>query len=61
MYGGGYDPCLKDNIRTLSGERADSLERELHQAKAQIKSEVSAWWILEQQNLELAQDVEGQC
>ncbi|KAH0835892.1 hypothetical protein J3R83DRAFT_9785 [Lanmaoa asiatica] len=41
-------------------ERADALERELHQAKAQIESEVSVRRILERRNAELAQDVEGQ-
>lgn len=41
-------------------ERADALERELHQAKAQIESEVSVRRILERRNSELAQDVEGQ-
>ncbi|KAG1745295.1 putative peripheral membrane protein [Suillus lakei] len=39
-------------------ERADVLERELHQAKAQIESEVAARRILERRNLELAQDLE---
>ncbi|KAG1902186.1 putative peripheral membrane protein [Suillus fuscotomentosus] len=39
-------------------ERADILERELHQAKAQIESEVAARRILERRNLELAQDLE---
>ncbi|KAF8137319.1 putative peripheral membrane protein [Boletus edulis] len=57
---------LKQDIHTVElaaqpeRERADSLERELHQAKAQIESEVSARRILERRNLELAQDVEGQ-
>lgn len=41
-------------------ERADALERELHQAKAQIESEVSVRRILERRNAELAQDMEGQ-
>ncbi|KAG9313565.1 hypothetical protein JVU11DRAFT_5892 [Chiua virens] len=41
-------------------ERADALERELHQARAQIESEVSVRCILERRNTELAQDVEGQ-
>lgn len=39
-------------------ERADILERELHQAKAQIESEVAARRILERRNSELAQDLE---
>ncbi|KAG2117345.1 putative peripheral membrane protein [Suillus discolor] len=39
-------------------ERADILERELHQAKAQIESEVTPRRILERRNLELAQDLE---
>jgi autophagy-related protein 11 len=39
-------------------ERADVLERELHQAKAQIESEAAARRILERRNLELAQDLE---
>ena len=41
-------------------ERADALERELHQAKAQIESEVSVRRILERRNAELTQDVEAQ-
>lgn len=41
-------------------ERADALERELHQARAQIESEVSVRRILERRNVELTQDVEGQ-
>lgn len=39
-------------------ERVDILERELHQAKAQIESEVAARRILERRNSELAQDLE---
>ncbi|KAG1736138.1 putative peripheral membrane protein [Suillus paluster] len=39
-------------------ERADVLERELHQAKAQIESEAAARRILERRNLELAEDLE---
>ncbi|KAG2142447.1 putative peripheral membrane protein [Suillus clintonianus] len=39
-------------------ERADIMERELHQAKAQIESEAAARRILERRNLELAQDLE---
>ena len=41
-------------------ERADALERELHQARSQIEGEVSVRRILERRNSELAQDVEGQ-
>ena len=41
-------------------ERVDALERELHQTKAQIESEVSVRRILERRNAELAQDMEGQ-
>ena len=41
-------------------ERADALERELHQTRAQIESEVSVRRILERRNVELTQDVEGQ-
>jgi autophagy-related protein 11 len=39
-------------------ERADVLERELHQAKAHIESEVAARRILERRNSELSQDLE---
>ncbi|KAG2363479.1 putative peripheral membrane protein [Suillus spraguei] len=39
-------------------ERADVLERELHQAKAHIESEVAARRILERRNSELTQDLE---
>ncbi|OJA17862.1 hypothetical protein AZE42_05905, partial [Rhizopogon vesiculosus] len=39
-------------------ERADVLERELHQAKAQIESEVAARRILERRNSELSEDLE---
>jgi len=41
-------------------DRADSLERELHQARAQIESEVMVRRILEKRNAELVQDVENQ-
>ncbi|KAF9239828.1 putative peripheral membrane protein [Melanogaster broomeanus] len=41
-------------------ERADALERELHQARAQIESEGAARRILERRNGELAQDLESQ-
>lgn len=41
-------------------ERTDALERELHQAMAQIESEASVRRILELRNAELAQDLEGQ-
>ncbi|KAF9225984.1 hypothetical protein BS17DRAFT_750485 [Gyrodon lividus] len=41
-------------------ERADVLERELHQARAQIESEVAARRILERRNGELAQDLGDQ-
>ena len=39
-------------------ERADVLERELHQCKAQIESEVAVRRILERRNLELSEDLE---
>ncbi|KAH7887046.1 putative peripheral membrane protein [Phlebopus sp. FC_14] len=41
-------------------ERVDTLERELHQARAQIESEVTARRILERRNAELTQDLETQ-
>jgi len=40
-------------------ERADVLERDLHQAKAQIESEVEARHILERRNLELSEDLKN--
>lgn len=49
-----------DRATQSERERADALERELHQAKAQIESEVSVRRILERRNEELAQDVEAQ-
>lgn len=41
-------------------ERMDALERELHQARAQIESEATARKVLERRNAELVQDVESQ-
>ncbi|KAH7912199.1 putative peripheral membrane protein [Hygrophoropsis aurantiaca] len=41
-------------------ERADSLERDLHQARAQAESEVAARRILERRNTDLSLDVENE-
>ncbi|KAG6335512.1 hypothetical protein ID866_3584 [Astraeus odoratus] len=53
---------LKDGEVTLNSEheRVDTLERELHQARAQIESEAVARRILERRNAELVQDLDSQ-
>lgn len=47
---------------SVSGEqeRSDRLERELHQARAQVESELTARRIVEERNVELSGDVEHQ-
>ncbi|KAF9010058.1 putative peripheral membrane protein [Cyathus striatus] len=57
---------LKSNVSGVGAtaseerDRADRLERELHQLRAQLESEISARRIVEERNAELSADIEDQ-